>query len=214
MNSSEIFGAIKRGFASLVVFAGRDRRGQFWPYAIALFLAVNALSVIVMVPVIINLLFGSFATAERLSAENPQDWVVERGPASLRYQYIGDDPAVRQALFPDFGLLFIGIAGIAALFIGLMAAAVCRRLHDRGISGWWLMAPVALLVISYWQMFDLFSAMTRMTELQRQDADAIMGHIFPIVGLNMLYLVALLLLVIQLALPGQPGENRYGLPPD
>lgn len=213
MNEATTFGGtIKRGFASLLLFSGRDRRSQFWPFALAVFLILNALSVAILAPVMVKEIIGSIATAERLSQENPQDWAVERSGGSVNYRYIGDDPAVLQAMLPDFGLLFVVTAVLSLAFVVVMAAAVTRRLHDRGHSGLWQLVPALLLAASYWQMSGFFSEIMA-GRVAQDDAGAIMQGMGALFGLNMLYSFCSLLLLVQLALIGQPQANRYGAPP-
>src|SRR6478609_1301890 len=49
----------------------------------------------------------------------------------------------RGVLHPD--KIIVGMAVISIIVIALIAAAVARRLHDRGLSGAWGLPPLPLL---------------------------------------------------------------------
>lgn len=213
MNSSEFFGQIKRGFGLVLDFTGRDRRSQFWPYAAAVFLLTQVVSIAVLLPTIIGQVLGSLSTAERLARAHPEDWQVERGAGSVSYHYVGSDPEVLRAMMPDFSGIMASIGFIAIATIALMAAAVTRRLHDRGRSGLWQLVPLLLLAVSNWNAFRVFSDIFGSAGTAPDDAGLIMQGALTVLVMNMLYLLSLLVMAIQLALPGQPGENRYGPPP-
>lgn len=211
MNGSEFFGQIKRGFGLALDFTGRDRRGQFWPYAAAVFVLTQVISMAVLLPTIIGQVVGSLSTAERLARAHPEDWQVERGAGSVSYHYVGSDPEVLHAMMPDFSGIMATIGLIAIVTIALMAAAVTRRLHDRGRSGLWAAIPVTLLLLAFWQMHNIFGGVT--DAAMAQDGSGLASVLFLGFGLNLLYLIAVTVLIIQLALAGQPAANRYGQPP-
>lgn len=79
-----------------------------------------------------------------------------------------------------------------------------RRLHDRGMSGWWIGATTVLNmsggVIAY---------------LQGRSFDTPMASVFG--ALSMIQTCAMvgisLYLLLQACLPAQPGFNRFGAPP-
>ncbi|WP_205570682.1 DUF805 domain-containing protein [Brevundimonas naejangsanensis] len=117
------------GFRRVADFSGRDRRGRFWPYA----LTVVALVYVGMALAIMPMMAKMFAEAARYAAENPEQATVVTGPGYYSVQ-IHEADAVPM---PDFGLFFGAVATAAAVGVGLLAAAVTRRLHDTGRSGWW-----------------------------------------------------------------------------
>ena len=86
---------------------------------------------------------------------------------------------------------------VAAATIALYAAAVTRRLHDRGLRGWWGLLPVVLLVVGMGTMGVLFTSVDATTEPP-------VALFFTSFAINILYFVALGVLIVQLALPGRP----------
>ena len=107
-----------------------------------------------------------------------------------------------------------GPGGLAAIgfglpFAGLLAASVARRLHDRGLSGFWGLMPVVPF-IGFVLIMQHERAKVR-AELSVGDAS---GANFASLGLAaLLYYAGLLILIVMLSLKGQPGENRFGPPP-
>ena len=87
-------------------------------------------------------------------------------------------------------------AVLAVATVGLHAAAVTRRLHDRGHTGWWGVPPVALLAVGLGIMAVLFTSVNESSEPPL--ALFLTGF-----GVNVLYLVALAVLIVQLALPSK-----------
>ena len=81
-----------------------------------------------------------------------------------------------------------------------MLAAGVRRLHDTNRTGWWLLAPIAPIVVGV-----LLAGPALMT----QGAAAMAG----LGAVSLLFLLGLIFSVVVLVfylLPGTPGENRYG----
>jgi uncharacterized membrane protein YhaH (DUF805 family) len=189
---------IVRGFRKLTQFSGRDTRGEFWPYAGVVFALVMVLGGGAG-GVMMSRIMGEFvphviAPAMIASSLAPSDTVrvevVETSPSPL-------------AVMPDFTPFFWVQGATVLVFIGLMAAAVVRRLHDRNLPGWWGLAPVPFVA------FGVFG----MLLMLKSAMDTGMPN-FALGGLlflnNLLYMVTLIGLIIVLAQKGTPGPNRYG----
>jgi uncharacterized membrane protein YhaH (DUF805 family) len=125
---------VLRGFRNITRFSGRDRRGQFWPYVaviIALMMVVNGATMSWMMS-------NMFADVQHAAATDPQVTTVHASPDSYTIQVEGDPADVP---VPDFRIFFGGLAAGLLLAVGLMAAAVSRRLHDRDKSALWGSPP-------------------------------------------------------------------------
>ena len=81
--------------------------------------------------------------------------------------------------------------------VSLLAAAVTRRLHDRGYRGWWALAPLTFLLTGFALMTPMFVSPDEPPSL------ALFMTTFATV---LLYFAALGLLVLQLALPSRSSE--------
>ncbi len=90
---------------------------------------------------------------------------------------------------------FVNIVGMFVFFLPNLAVA-CRRLHDREISGWWLIAPNVCMIL-------LFSGIHSSNHTLDLYGD------FMFVGVIIAGLITLWLLV-EYMLPGKPDSNRYG----
>jgi len=113
---------IIRGFRSLTVFSGRDRRGQFWPYA--------------GVVVVLTYLLAGVGGALIMNS------IMAELPLAMA------DGGTGQTFMPDFTAFFLVMAATFALAIILLAAAVSRRLHDTGKSALFGLMPIPFIVIS------------------------------------------------------------------
>ncbi|MEN3975068.1 DUF805 domain-containing protein [Emcibacter sp. SYSU 3D8] len=122
MSFGRIFGLVWRGFRMVAVFSGRDTRSQFWSYAIFLYLALTMAQIAVTVP----LIYGVMERRTELSVGHPELLAAE----------------------PDFNRLIPWGIAASAGFCLLLAGAVTRRLHDRGLGGaWGLMALPPMLIV-------------------------------------------------------------------
>lgn len=98
--------------------------------------------------------------------------------------------------------LMIANAGIALVCIGLLAAAVTRRLHDCNRGGLFGLMPLPFL-------FASFAFMSNLADEQAEDEAVLLMMVFN----NMIYIVFLLVLVVLCVQPGTKGDNRFGPPP-
>ena len=101
-------------------------------------------------------------------------------------------------IFPHHSLTALVQVVYQGILIIPMLALFARRLHDRGLSGWWaaLCVPVAVqnIIADYYLLTDDMEAMLAVKHST--------GHF--IAGLP------LLVVFIFLLLPGDEGSNRYG----
>ena len=93
-----------------------------------------------------------------------------------------------------------GINSISGLVLLIPSLAVgCRRLHDRGMSGWWQALPYGLSLGGVLLMLSF------------SHAEGLAWGI-PLLGVA-LAAASLLWLLVQFALPGMKGVNTYGADP-
>lgn len=185
-----------RGFRNLTRFSGRDSRGQFWPYAGVVFALTFVLNGAGMAWMMSDF-FADIGTY----AETHPDATVISTPGSYTIQYEGDAPA--DMPMPDMSI-FSGVMAVTILIaVGLFAAAVSRRLHDRNIAAWWGLAPLPFLAFGLFGMNQLFGVVMKGTEPD-----------FSLFGLiflnNVLYMAVLVTLITMLCLRGTSGPNRRG----
>lgn len=187
--------AILNGFRRLADFKGRDKRGQFWPYA----LTVVALSFIGLWLGMIPAMTTIFEQASTVAATHPEAATVVSGPGHYSVE-IHDE-----AYMPDMGPFFLVLRiGVAAIVI-LLAAAVTRRLHDTGRAGYWGLPPVIFLTVG------LTAFPIVMEKFMEEDGFGM--SLFMLLFLNnMLYIASLIGLIILLSLDTKTVANRYGPP--
>lgn len=186
--------SLRYNLARLARFSGRESAGLFWPYVgTVLFLLFVGIS-----GILVPIFTGTFGRMQRFAAEHPDQSTVTSGPGGYSISIQGNHPE----LFPDMsGITHVMMIGIAIAVL-LLAAAVARRLHDRGRSGYWGLLPLPFL------FFGLF-AMGRVFTANPPDL-----RLFALIFCNnLLYLAALLFLIVQLAGGSTPGANAYGETP-
>ena len=156
---------------------------------------------VVNAAIFIPVLTESMERMRAFAAEHPELATVQRTATSESISIRGHHPE----LMPDFGLMIVAIGALAVAAVLLLAAAVTRRLHDRGKSGLWGLAPLVLLVSG----FAIMSALFRQFGQSSVDLTLFgVGFIN-----NALYLASLVTLIIWLVGPSAPSENRYGPAP-
>jgi uncharacterized membrane protein YhaH (DUF805 family) len=189
---------IGRGFANLFNFSGRDRPGQFWPYAGLLVIVQMAIGAMAMMQMMMTV----FLRIEDYARTHPDEVRIETGPGGEQVMHMERLPP---ELMPDFSVLAPIIAFNALAMVLLLAAAVARRLHDRGKSGLWGLLPVPFLAGGLFFMTNLFATFRGEEPNLRLFGFAFLN--------NLLYLAMLACLVVMLVKRGDEGENRYGPPP-
>ena len=179
----------------LAAFAGRESRGHFWPYAGA----VLALSFITMFLLMIPPMAESMRRTQQFAAANPDQATVESGPGHYSISIQGHHPE----LMPDFASMMLGMNAVMAVAVLLLAAAIVRRLHDRGRSGLWALMPLPFLA---------FASIVTPGVMAASTPD--LGLFFALFLNNMIYIGTLVALVVMLAGPSAAGPNKYGETPE
>ena len=190
---------VARGFANLLNFKGRDRRGQFWPY-LGVVMVLTIVAYAIVSPTVVYLL-----------SQNVNG--VEYAPVNGEILIV-DEQMQMEAFQKQIFTFMSGILGMAAVFvlvnIVLLASAVARRLHDRGLSGWWAAIVPALLMLGG----TMFSYLLMSAPMFGDGPPAIFLLTFlAVFALIALYNVSLIVLVVFLCLKGKAGPNRYGPEP-
>ncbi|HWW25157.1 MAG TPA: DUF805 domain-containing protein [Caulobacter sp.] len=191
--------AVRNGFTGLLRFSGRDPARRFWPYA-GVVVALLFVAAGVTMSATMSTAFGSM---QRFAAEHPDQATVTQGLGSYSIEIHGNHPG----LFPDMTPFFTVMQVGCTLAVLLLAAAVTRRLHDRGRRGWWGLPPLPFLIVG----MTVFPRLFQRTLTGEMTPDTI--KLFAVLFTNnMLYLASLGLLIFLLVGASQPGENRFGPP--
>lgn len=118
---------LKFHLSGLWRFSGRETSAQFWPWVAIVMILNMAVAAFVMVP----MMFESIAKMDRFVREHPDQGTITTGPGTYSVQVHGYHPE----LMPDIGSFMLSIQLAALASVLLLAAAVVRRLHDTGKSG-------------------------------------------------------------------------------
>lgn len=184
---------LKFHLSSLARFSGRETRSRFWPYVGMVFALMMIGSFAVMVPGMAS----TFGKMQQFAKEHPDQVTIQRGPGSYSMQIEGHHPE----LMPDVGAMMLGMSAVSVAAIVLLAAAVTRRLHDRGRTGAWGLMPLPFIAFSY-------TVMPRVMGAPEPD----IGLFFAVFASNLSYLIVLCVLLVLLIAPSDAQENKYGLP--
>lgn len=194
---------IMRGFKKLLYFTGRDSRAEFWPYAGVVFATAMLIAVVIFVPYTMN----QFSEMTAFAEANPDQATVQRSATSVTVQ-IHDTTGM-----PPMDMLALGMpmAVLLIFVVMLLASAVTRRLHDRGIAGFWALIPAGLyavgLILWMRMMSSMFSDATAM-----DDGAFMVAFMINFLGLMLAQLSTVALLIV-LSIKGKTGPNRYGPEP-
>lgn len=191
--------SVLNGFTGLFRFSGRDPARRFWPYVGVVMALFFFAAFATMAPI----MAGTLARMQAFAAEHPDQATVTQGPGSYSIEIHGNHPELTPDVTPFFTAMQVG----SALAVLLLAAAVTRRLHDRGRRGWWGLPPLPFLVVGLTLFPYLFQS--TLTGEMTPGALKVFGLMF---ANNLLYLASLGLLIFLLAGASQADENRFGPP--
>lgn len=177
-------------FGRLFDFRGREDRASFWPYAALVFVIDSILGMLIFIPMMTR----SMAQMESYAAANPGQANVTSGPGNYSVSVSGN-----HSEFFDSRSMAMYLAVTFGVALLLYSAAVTRRLHDRGKSGWWGLMPVPFILYSSIAMPAIFAS----------GGQPDTSLFFSIFFSNMLYIVTLIWLIVWLASRGDEGPNRY-----
>jgi len=178
-------------FRKLASFKGRENRASFWPYAALVLGIVMVVGALMVLP----LMAESMRAATAVPPLEVPDGV---GPN----EFSMPPPAAVPGAVPSAAFLaaFLGVTfGLAIL---LYAAAVVRRLHDRGRSGAWGVMPLPFILYQTIEVPRLFGSTA-------QGGQPEPAMLLALAFSNLFYWTALLALVVLLAGGSDPGPNRY-----
>ena len=177
-------------FKRLFDFKGREDRASFWPYAAVVFLIVMVVGMIIFVPMMAR----SITAMQEYAAQHPDQATITSGPGTYSISVEGHHPQFWPA---ESMALYLGVTfGLAIL---LYAAAVTRRLRDRGKSGFWGLMPLPFILYSSIAMPMVFAGA----------GEPNLTLFFSVFFSNMLYIVTLIWLIVWLAGPSEAPPNRY-----
>lgn len=178
----------------LASFKGREDRASFWPYAALAFGIVMVAGSLMILPMIAHLM----QAAPEIAAADPGDVTFSPEPENPAPVHSG---ALAPSLPVGYLTAYLGVTfGLAVL---LYAAAVVRRLHDRGRSGAWGLMPLPFFACTSVAAIALFGSMSRG---DRPD----MILLFTLAASNVFGWATLLALVAILAGSSDAQPNRYG----
>lgn len=170
-------------FTRLFDFRGREDRASFWPYAAVAFILIMAAGMVIFVP----MMSRAMHEMQQFAAQHPDQATVTSGPGQYSISVRGDHPDFMPA--KSVALYLAVTFGLAIL---LYAAAVVRRLRDRGKSGFWGLMPLPFILYSSIQMPRMFASVGGSTQPD-------MALFFSVFLSNLLYIVTLIWLIVLLA---------------
>lgn len=177
--------SISEHFKRLLDFNGREDRASFWPYAALVFVIIMVAGMIIFVPMMAHMM----QEMQQFAVDHPDQVTVAQGPGQYSISVHGDHPP-----FMTAGPMAAYLAVTFGLAILLYGAAVVRRLHDRGKSGWWGLMPLPFILYSSVQMPRMFASVGSGTEPN-------LALFFSIFFSNLFYIVTLIWLIVILAGP-------------
>lgn len=179
-------------FKKLFDFTGREDRASFWPYAAVALGITIAVGMIIFVPMMTRTMHAM----QEFAVQHPDQATVVSEPGQYSISIHGNHPE-----FMPAGSIALFLAVSFGLAILLFAAAVARRLHDRGKSGLWGLMPLPFIIYSLVMMPRMFAA-------GATGAAPDMALFLSIFFSNLLYLATLIGLVVLLAGPSELAPDQ------
>jgi uncharacterized membrane protein YhaH (DUF805 family) len=179
-------------FARLFDFRGSEDRASFWPFAALAFVIIMIAGGLIFVPMMLH----SMRAMQDYATQHPDQTTITQGPGQYSISVQGHHPE----FFP-METMATYLAVTFGLAILLYAAAVARRLHDRGKSGLWGLLPLPFIIYSSIMMPMLFTS---------PEAPNV-GLFLSMFLSNLLYMVTLIWLIVMLAGPSSPNASRDDL---
>lgn len=180
--------SIRHNLTSLADFRGRSTARQFWPFALLVIALGSVAALMIMFPEF----NASMARMQAFAAKNPELATVQSSPGHYSISVEGHHPE----LMPDMKMFVTAIGSIVSVSILFLAAAVARRLRDRGSSALWGLLPIPFLAYGLYAMPKLLAA----DELE-------IGQFLLLFVNNILYLASLSWLLALLAGKSAGGES-------
>jgi uncharacterized membrane protein YhaH (DUF805 family) len=181
-------------FRKLASFKGREDRASFWPYAALVLGIVMVAGAVMAIPLMTESMRAATAGAA------PQPFEVPDGIDLNEFSMSA--PAAVGGAVPSAAFLAAYLGVTFGLAILLYAAAVVRRLHDRGKSGAWALMPLPFILHQSIQVPRMFGSTA-------QGGQPESGLLLSLALSNLFYLATLLTLVVLLAGASDAGPNRY-----
>lgn len=178
-------------FKRLFDFNGREDRASFWPYAAVAFILIMGAGMIIFVP----MMSRAMHEMQQFAVQHPDQTTVTSGPGQYSISVRGNHPE-----FMSGRSVALYLAVTFGLAILLYAAAVVRRLRDRGKSGFWGLMPLPFILYSSIQMPRMFASVVGNTPPE-------MAMFFSIFFSNLLYIVTLIWLIVLLAGPSEAAHD-------
>lgn len=187
--------SITLNLRGLLRFSGVESRIEFWPYAGIVMLLTVAIYALGFLPMFLD----TMQRMQDFALAHPEQATITQGPGSYSISIDGYHPE----LMPDFARLTPYIVAMVGGQIVLLAAAITRRLRDRGVTPWLAAPPLIFVCIALLLFPKIWAAFSA-----PQGPD---GKTFGLFALlfanNLLYMGSLLALIIFLA-----GARPYASP--
>lgn len=185
--------AIKHGLGHLFTLTGRDSRQEFWLYALFLLILRWIVGTVAAAPLMASTMSTAFDAARNSSDPQATATAVQ---------------ANITAALPQLMVLTI-VVGLVTM--AMLVASLVRRLHDTGLSGWFVLLPgVPYLVTLAAAPHEVARTMAMMQQGPHQAGEVLHATNWSLAAVGWL---ALALLVALAARPSTSGANRYGPPP-
>ncbi|MDR2858055.1 MAG: DUF805 domain-containing protein [Novosphingobium sp.] len=195
--------ALRHGLRNLLNFQGRDARQAFWYYALLVYAAIVAVTMLFAVPMMVQAVMA--AVRETVAAGPSQD------PAAAQMQV--QAAAIRSISGAISSLVAVSTV-VNLLMLALLAASFVRRLHDANLSGLWALLPGTMQLVNIIITPGLTrKAMATMDLAMSQTDDpaaAFRAMQSSVQAASLLGWAGILVVVVLGMRKSTPGPNRYG----
>ena len=185
-------------FRKIASFRGREDRASFWPYAALVLGIVMIAGFLMTIPMMVQ----SMQAMQEFNVQGSDPGLMNNSYGLEEFSTPGQVDVPER--MPSSGFIWAYLAVTFGLAVVLYAAAVVRRLHDRGRSGAWALLPLPFVLYTSVQVPRMFGSIER-------GGQPDMVLFLSLFLSSILFWIALGALVVLLAGPGDPGPNRHDL---
>ena len=188
--------AIRYNLSHLLDFSGRDARKTFWLYVLFLVLAQIVIGLVASIPMYVSLFTQTFEAAA--------------AGADAAAQM----PEIMRSMVGNIKTQMLVSTVLGLILLAMMIAAIVRRLHDAGYTGWIVVLPAATQLFSLAYTYTFIDRLEEIMFESIQTADSSQFDPYAaqaeMGALGLVGWIGIIVVIGFGVLKSEDGPNKYG----